>query len=216
MLQDICEILSCFVSLELCMHVYAKERSCFCQVGWLVWSFAPFHLQHYTTADTCLSAFEGPLDPSTALGGYPGNNYSEVMLYICFFYLSISYSNAFIHCSVPSYFLMLLIFFNFQASAFVITYPVNNAVDGVGDGNGRALAWEKAFVKLAKVWEVLYNCCTAYLCLSNLPLNIICILVFYLFRLLAALNAVSVARFFQFHHQTLVNIYEMKIHVVAI
>lgn len=74
---------------------------------------AEYCFQHYTTADTCLSAFEGPLDPSTALGGYPGNNYSE-------------------------------------ASAFVITYPVNNAVDGVGDGNGRALVWEKAFIKLAK------------------------------------------------------------------
>lgn len=111
---------------------------------------------------------------------------------------------------------MLLIFFNIQASAFVITYPVNNAVDGVGDGNGRALVWEKAFIKLAKVWEVLYNCCAAYLCLSSLPLNIICILGYNLFRLLAALNAVSVARFFQLHNQTLANIYEMKINVVAI
>jgi len=26
-----------------------------------------------------MSAFKGPLDPSTALGGFPGNNYSEVI-----------------------------------------------------------------------------------------------------------------------------------------
>ncbi|KAF4382786.1 hypothetical protein G4B88_021569 [Cannabis sativa] len=74
---------------------------------------AEYCFQHYTTADTCLSAFEAPLDPSTALGGFPGNNYSE-------------------------------------ASAFVVTYPVNNAVDKVGGENGRSLAWEKAFIKLAK------------------------------------------------------------------
>ncbi|XP_024031369.1 Niemann-Pick C1 protein [Morus notabilis] len=74
---------------------------------------AEYCFQHYTSADTCLSAFKAPLDPSTALGGFPGNNYSE-------------------------------------ASAFVVTYPVNNAVDELGDGNGRALAWEKAFIKLAK------------------------------------------------------------------
>lgn len=34
--------------------------------------------QHYTSADTCLSAFKAPLDPSTALGGFSGNNYSKV------------------------------------------------------------------------------------------------------------------------------------------
>ncbi|PON66253.1 Niemann-Pick C type protein [Parasponia andersonii] len=74
---------------------------------------AEYCFQHYSSADTCLSAFKAPLDPSTALGGFPGNNYSE-------------------------------------ASAFVVTYPVNNAVDKVGGENGRALAWEKAFIKLAK------------------------------------------------------------------
>ncbi|KAL5562347.1 hypothetical protein UlMin_032094 [Ulmus minor] len=74
---------------------------------------AEYCFQHYTSADTCLSAFEAPLDPSTALGGFSGNNYSE-------------------------------------ASAFVVTYPVNNEVDEVGDANGKALAWEKAFIELAK------------------------------------------------------------------
>jgi len=39
----------------------------------------------------------------------------------------------------------------FQASAFVITYPVNNAIMKVGDENGKAIAWEKAFIQLAKV-----------------------------------------------------------------
>ncbi|XP_019052018.1 PREDICTED: Niemann-Pick C1 protein-like [Nelumbo nucifera] len=69
--------------------------------------------QHYTSADTCMSAFKAPLDPSTALGGFSGNNYSE-------------------------------------ASAFVVTYPVNNKIDKSGTENGKAVAWEKAFVQLAK------------------------------------------------------------------
>eukprot|EP00257_Ricinus_communis_P008945 XP_002527152.2 NPC intracellular cholesterol transporter 1 isoform X1 [Ricinus communis] len=67
--------------------------------------------QHYTSADTCLSAFEAPLDPTTALGGFSGNNYTE-------------------------------------ASAFVITYPVNNAIDEAG--NGKAVAWERAFIQLVE------------------------------------------------------------------
>ncbi|XP_071923445.1 uncharacterized protein [Coffea arabica] len=69
--------------------------------------------QQYTSADTCMSAFKAPLDPSTALGGFSGNNYSE-------------------------------------ASAFVVTYPVNNVVDKEGNETKKAVAWEKAFVQLAK------------------------------------------------------------------
>ena len=38
-----------------------------------------------------------------------------------------------------------------QASAFIVTYPVNNAVDEVGNENGKAVAWEKAFIQLVKV-----------------------------------------------------------------
>ncbi|XP_011000885.1 PREDICTED: Niemann-Pick C1 protein [Populus euphratica] len=72
---------------------------------------AEYCFQHYTTADTCMSAFKAPLDPSTALGGFSGNNYSE-------------------------------------ASAFVVTYPVNNAIDEAG--NGKAVAWEKAFIRLVE------------------------------------------------------------------
>ncbi|XP_031382221.1 NPC intracellular cholesterol transporter 1 [Punica granatum] len=74
---------------------------------------AEYCFQHYTSAETCLSAFKAPLDPSTALGGFSGTNYSE-------------------------------------ASAFVVTYPVNNAVEDANDANGRAVAWEKVFVQLAK------------------------------------------------------------------
>ncbi|XP_027329526.1 NPC intracellular cholesterol transporter 1 isoform X3 [Abrus precatorius] len=74
---------------------------------------AEYCFQHYTSTETCFSAFKAPLDPTTALGGFSGNNYSE-------------------------------------ASAFVITYPVNNAITKVGDENGKALAWEKAFIQLAK------------------------------------------------------------------
>ncbi|GER42076.1 patched family protein [Striga asiatica] len=69
--------------------------------------------QHFSSAETCASAFKAPLDPSTAVGGFPGNNYLE-------------------------------------ASAFVVTYPVNNEVDKEGNGTKRAEAWEKAFIQLAK------------------------------------------------------------------
>ncbi|RZR93366.1 hypothetical protein BHM03_00021856, partial [Ensete ventricosum] len=37
------------------------------------------NLQHFSSAENCLSAFRAPLDPSTALGGFSGNNYSEVL-----------------------------------------------------------------------------------------------------------------------------------------
>ncbi|KAF9686608.1 hypothetical protein SADUNF_Sadunf02G0006900 [Salix dunnii] len=70
-------------------------------------------LQHYTSADTCRSAFKAPLDPSTALGGFSGNNYSE-------------------------------------ASAFIVTYPVNNVIDKEGNEIDKVVAWEKAFIHLVK------------------------------------------------------------------
>lgn len=73
---------------------------------------AEYCFQH-SSADTCLSAFKAPLDPSTALGGFSGNNYSE-------------------------------------ATAFIVTYPVNNALDEVGSENAKAVAWEKAFIELVK------------------------------------------------------------------
>ncbi|GAV60134.1 Patched domain-containing protein [Cephalotus follicularis] len=74
---------------------------------------AEYCFEHFTSAETCLSAFEAPLDPSTALGGFSGNNYSE-------------------------------------ATAFVITYPVDNVIDETGQENGKAVAWEKAFIQLVK------------------------------------------------------------------
>ncbi|XP_019244879.1 PREDICTED: Niemann-Pick C1 protein-like isoform X2 [Nicotiana attenuata] len=69
--------------------------------------------QHYTSAESCLSAFKAPLDPSTAVGGFSGNNYSE-------------------------------------ASAFIVTYPVNNAINKEGNYSKKAVAWEKAFIQLVK------------------------------------------------------------------
>ncbi|KAH9624776.1 hypothetical protein KSS87_022862 [Heliosperma pusillum] len=69
--------------------------------------------QHYTSTESCLSAFKAPLDPSTALGGYSGNNYSE-------------------------------------ATAFIITYPVTNAIDKESNETKKAVSWEKAFIELAK------------------------------------------------------------------
>lgn len=75
---------------------------------------AEYCFQHYASVETCLSAFQAPIDPSIILGSFSGNNYSE-------------------------------------ASAFVITYPVNNAIGDVGNENAKAVAWEKAFIQLAKV-----------------------------------------------------------------
>ncbi|XP_022769376.1 Niemann-Pick C1 protein-like isoform X3 [Durio zibethinus] len=70
-------------------------------------------LQHYTSAESCMSAFKAPLDPSTVLGGFFGSNYTE-------------------------------------ASAFIVTYPVNNALDKEGNETQKVVAWEKAFIQVAK------------------------------------------------------------------
>lgn len=48
------------------------------EYGFLIPSL--FNLQHYTSSETCLSAFQAPVDPSAVLGGFSGNNYSEVMV----------------------------------------------------------------------------------------------------------------------------------------
>uniref|UniRef100_A0A7C9FG71 SSD domain-containing protein n=2 Tax=Opuntia streptacantha TaxID=393608 RepID=A0A7C9FG71_OPUST len=74
---------------------------------------ALYCFEHYTSADTCLSAFKGPLDPSVVLGGFSGNNFSE-------------------------------------ATAFVVTYPVNNIIDESSDAIRKIVEWERAFIKLAK------------------------------------------------------------------
>lgn len=41
--------------------------------------------------------------------------------------------------------------FSTQASAFVVTYPVNNAIENRGNETQKAVAWEKAFIQLVKV-----------------------------------------------------------------
>ncbi|XP_071698001.1 uncharacterized protein [Rutidosis leptorrhynchoides] len=74
---------------------------------------AEYCFQHYSSDTNCMSAFKGPLEPSTALGGFSGNNYSE-------------------------------------ASAFLITYPVNNVINKESNETKRAVAWEKAFIKLVE------------------------------------------------------------------
>lgn len=38
-----------------------------------------------------------------------------------------------------------------QVSAFIVTYPVNNEIDKEGNDSKRTVAWEKAFIQLAKV-----------------------------------------------------------------
>ncbi|BBN15246.1 Niemann-Pick C1 protein [Marchantia polymorpha subsp. ruderalis] len=74
---------------------------------------AEFCFEHASSAAQCLSAFEGPVEPGTVLGGFSGTNYTE-------------------------------------ATAFVITYPVENFVGESGDENEKAVAWEEAFIRLAK------------------------------------------------------------------
>ena len=34
--------------------------------------------QHFSSSEPCLSAYQAPVDPSTVLGGFTGNNYSQV------------------------------------------------------------------------------------------------------------------------------------------
>lgn len=38
---------------------------------------AEFCFEHYSSSEACLSAFGGPVDPTTILGGFSGNNYSQ-------------------------------------------------------------------------------------------------------------------------------------------
>lgn len=113
-LTDIClKPLGQDCATQSVLQYFKMDRENFENYGGV--THAEYCFQHYTSSDTCLSAFEAPLDPSTALGGFSGNNYSE-------------------------------------ASAFVVTYPVNNAIDeaGNGNGNGKAVTWEKAFIQLVK------------------------------------------------------------------
>lgn len=43
---------------------------------------AQFCFEHYSSAETCLSAFGGPVDPTTILGGFSGNNYTEATAFV--------------------------------------------------------------------------------------------------------------------------------------
>ncbi|XP_039006972.1 NPC intracellular cholesterol transporter 1-like isoform X1 [Hibiscus syriacus] len=111
-LTDIClKPLGQDCATQSILQYFKMDRENFENYGGV--THAEYCFQHYTSSETCLSAFEAPLDPSTALGGFSGINYSE-------------------------------------ASAFVVTYPVNNAIDEAGNGNGKAVAWEKAFIQLVK------------------------------------------------------------------
>ncbi|KAL0904906.1 hypothetical protein M5K25_027069 [Dendrobium thyrsiflorum] len=74
---------------------------------------AEYCFEHFSSEETCRSAFQAPLDPGTVLGGFSGSNYSD-------------------------------------ASAFIITYPVNNEAGDTGYQNGKAVAWERAFIRLVK------------------------------------------------------------------
>ncbi|KAG0593289.1 hypothetical protein KC19_1G318700 [Ceratodon purpureus] len=40
-------------------------------------SHAKFCFEHFSSSEACLSAFGGPVDPTTILGGFSGNNYTQ-------------------------------------------------------------------------------------------------------------------------------------------
>ncbi|KAG6508389.1 hypothetical protein ZIOFF_033763 [Zingiber officinale] len=102
--KSVCQVLAAVLGDQVCHDV--DERGMRLDFFW-------FWTEHFSSDQTCLSAFTAPLDPSTALGGFSGNNYSE-------------------------------------ASAFVITYPVNNVLDETSIEFRNAVAWEKAFIQLIK------------------------------------------------------------------
>ncbi|PKU82679.1 hypothetical protein MA16_Dca021955 [Dendrobium catenatum] len=81
-------------------------------------------LQHFSSEETCRSAFQAPLDPGTVLGGFSGSNYSD-------------------------------------ASAFIITYPVNNEAGDTGNQNGKAVAWERAFIRLTRRPALAISLCSS-------------------------------------------------------
>ncbi|XP_047328776.1 NPC intracellular cholesterol transporter 1-like [Impatiens glandulifera] len=111
-LSDIClKPLGQDCATQSVLQYFKMEPSNYDKFGGL--EHVQYCFQHYTSTDTCMSAFKAPLDPSTALGGFSGNNYS-------------------------------------QASAFIVTYPVNNGIDRESNESKKAVAWEKAFVQLAK------------------------------------------------------------------
>jgi Niemann-Pick C1 protein len=95
-------------------------------------------LQHYTSEETCLSTFQSPIDPSTILGGFPGSDFTEVIYYYTWL-------------AEKKFMFWCLTAVAWQASALVITYPVNNKVETTEQENGKAVAWERAFIKLVKV-----------------------------------------------------------------
>ncbi|MCL7041699.1 hypothetical protein MKW94_028850 [Papaver nudicaule] len=111
-LTDICmKPIGADCATQSVLQYYQMDADKFDTYGGLV--HAQYCFQRFSSAPTCLSAFQGPLDPSTALGGFSGKKYTE-------------------------------------ASAFVTTYPVVNEVDKTGGGNGKAVAWEKSFIRLVK------------------------------------------------------------------
>ncbi|KAI3843417.1 hypothetical protein MKX03_024311 [Papaver bracteatum] len=111
-LTDICmKPIGADCATQSVLQYYQMDSDKFDDYGGL--EHAKYCFQQFSSVQNCLSAFQGPLDPSTALGGFSGKKYTE-------------------------------------ASAFVTTYPVVNKVDQAGGGNGKAVAWEKAFIRLVK------------------------------------------------------------------
>lgn len=104
-------------------------------------------LQHYTSEETCLSTFQSPIDPSTILGGFPGSNFTEVNMQLHLFGNKNHFTDSLFWYPTFPYQLTVA----WQASAFVITYPVNNKVETTGQENGKAVAWERAYINLVKV-----------------------------------------------------------------
>ncbi|KAK7311019.1 hypothetical protein RJT34_08869 [Clitoria ternatea] len=111
-LQDIClKPLDKDCATQSILQYYKMDPKNFDDYGGV--EHLNYCFEHYSSADQCMSAFKAPLDPSTVLGGFSGNGYSE-------------------------------------ATAFIVTYPVNNAIDKEGNETAKAVAWEKTFIQLVK------------------------------------------------------------------
>lgn len=72
-LQDIClKPLGTPCATQSILQYYQMNVSTFQDA-----SHAEFCFQYYSSSETCLSAFGGPVDPTTILGGFTGNNYTQ-------------------------------------------------------------------------------------------------------------------------------------------
>ncbi|WVZ15658.1 hypothetical protein V8G54_013224 [Vigna mungo] len=88
-LQDICmKPLDKNCATQSVLQVYPKGRVCgskmdpknFDDYGGV--EHLNYCFEHYSSTEQCMSAFKAPLDPSTVLGGFSGNDYSRASVFV--------------------------------------------------------------------------------------------------------------------------------------